>query len=179
MHVMIDLETLGTRHDATIIQLGAVLFEARPRGKLHNDKGLNRYVLVQDGMGSVDNGTIAWWLQQPNAAKVGKALETEAVPIGQALAEFTDLPTQLGLTWDDVEGVWAKPSSFNVAVLAMAFERLGSPPPWHHWSTRCAKTLFELTGGTPEVDWTGLTPHDALDDAVGQAMQVQKALAGR
>ncbi len=52
-------------------------------------------------------------------------------------------------------------------------------PPWEHWKTRCARTLFATSGGEPTIDWTGMIPHDAKDDAVGQAMQVQKAMAAR
>ena len=47
---------------------------------------------------------------------------------------------------------------------------------WGYRDGRCCRTLFNLVGGPPEIDWTGFTAHDALDDAVGQAMQVQKAM---
>jgi len=131
---------------------------------------------VQDGGGSIDNGTLAWWLRQPNAAALGDGLET-AIPLAEALRLFVEWPTEaLGIEWADVEGIWGKPSNFDVAVLQSAFARFGMLPPWDHRITRDARTLFALTGGAPEIDWTGLEAHKAFDDALGQAMQVQVAM---
>lgn len=177
--VMIDLETLGTRPDAAIVQVGALAFEARPRGRVWNEAGFNRYVLVQDGAGRIDNGTVAWWLQQPNAAKLGKALQSVAELEADVLQALVDWPGLVvpGATWEDVDTVWAKPSNFDLPVLAAAFARYGMEPPWAHWKTRCARTLFAFTGGTPQVDASGLTVHDALDDCLIQVMGVQKALS--
>lgn len=175
--VMIDLETLGTRPNAAIVQVGALAFEARPRGRVWNDKGFNEYVAVQDGAGTVDNGTIAWWLQQPNAAKLGLALMA-ANPEAHVLNQLLSWPGKVveGATWEDVDTVWAQPSNFDLPILAAAFARYGMEPPWAHWKTRCARTLFALTGGKPPVDAKGLTVHDALDDCLIQVMQVQKAM---
>jgi exodeoxyribonuclease VIII len=176
---MIDLETLGTRPDAAVIQVGAVAFEARPRGRVWNGAVFSRFVQVQDGGGSVDNGTLSWWLQQPNATRVGRALgDGTAAPLAAVLADLLAWPGTVvpGATWEDVGAVWAKPSNFDLPVLASAFARIGLEPPWAHWKTRCARTLFALTGGQPPVDATGLTPHDAGDDALLQVMAVQRAM---
>lgn len=176
MHIMIDLETVSTRPDAAIIQIGAVLFEPANGGKILNDKPFNRYTLLQDGMGAIDASTFAWWLQQPHAAKVGKKLDEEGVLLGDALADFVKWPEEAaGLKWDDIGGIWAKPSNFDIAILHTAFAKHGVNQPWAHRITRCARTLFASAGGEPEIDWTGLVAHDAFDDALGQAMQVQKA----
>lgn len=172
MDVMIDLETLGTRPDAAIIQIGAVQFEPRSGGKVLNGSGFKRYVAVQDGAGSIDHSTIAWWLQEKSAAKMGKALETQALPLLVALQEL-----DAWVNWADVGGVWSNGAAFDQPVLASAYGKLGRNTPWHYRASRCVRTLFALAGGAPSIDWTGMTPHDALDDAIGQAMQVQKAMA--
>lgn len=178
MHIMLDLETLSTRPDAAIIQIGAVLFEPVSGGKILNDKPFRRFTLVQDGQGVIDNGTLAWWLQQPYAAQMGKALDTQGVLLADALIDFANWPMQAcGLSWDAIGGLWAKPSNFDIAVLHSAFARNGMSPPWDHRLPRCARTVFETTGGAPDIDWTGLIAHDAVDDAIGQAMQLQKAFA--
>lgn len=177
MHVMIDLETLGTRPDAAIIQIGAVLFEPVSGGKILNGKGFNKHVLVQDGTGTVDHGTIAFWLQEASAKKMGEALEKRADSLHEVLEAFTSWPElEADLDWKTVGGVWANPSDFDLPILKSAYARFGSDVPWDRRATRDARTLFELVGGRPEIDWTGMTPHDAFDDAVGQAMQVQKAI---
>ena len=177
MHVMIDIETLGTRPDAMITQIGAVLFEPISGGKILNGKGFNEYVLIQDGAGSIDNGAVAFWFQEASVAKMGKALAETASPLPDVLKRFVEWPTEVhGLTWEAIQGVWANPSDFDLPILKSAFSRCNADVPWDRRATRDARTLFSLVGGKPEIDWTGFTAHDALDDAVGQAMQVQKAM---
>ncbi len=177
MHMMIDLETLGTRPDAAIIQIGAVLFEPVSGGKILNGQGFKRYTLLQDGSGTIDHSTVAWWLQEASASKMGAALETEAVPLLQALDELDSFPMKAkGLSWEAIGGVWAAPSDFDIPILKSAYARFGLGVPWERRATRDARTLFSIVGGKPEIDWTGFTAHDALDDAIGQAMQVQKAM---
>ncbi len=177
MDVMLDLETLGTRPDAAIIQIGAVLFEPFSGGKVLNGKGFMRHVLVQDGAGSVDHATIAWWLLEASAAKMGKALADRAVTLADALEDFLRWPTRAHeLSWEAITGIWAKPATFDLPIMSSAYAALGHRPPWDRRATKCAQTLFALAGGRPDIDLTGLTPHDALDDAVGQAQQVQAAM---
>ena len=177
MDVMIALETLSTRPDAAIIQIGAVLFEPKSGGKILNSKAFDCHILVQDGCGVIDHSTLAFWLQEKSAARMGEKLEEEAVPLPQALQEFIGWPSEfnLGVPWGDIGAVWAKPSNFDLSILASAFARFGIDPPWDHRKTRCARTLFSITG-EPEIDWGGFVHHDAKDDAIGQAMQVQKAM---
>ena len=77
MHVMIDVETLGTRPDAALLQVAAIAFEPFSGGKVLNGKAFNQYVMVQDNEGSIDNGTVAFWLKQNQTAqrRVAEALE--------------------------------------------------------------------------------------------------------
>lgn len=177
MDVMIDLETLGTRPDAAIIQIGAVLFEPVSGGKVLNGKGFNYHVLLQDGMGTVDHGTLCFWLQEKSAAKMGVELSMNAFPLEHVLHNFLAWPKEAhDLSWESINGVWAQPSNFDLPILRSAFARVGMDPPWDRRATRDAYTLYALAGGRPEIDRVGFTPHDAYDDAVGQAMQVQKAM---
>ena len=178
MDVMIDLETLGTRPDAAIIQIGAVLFDPRSGGRILNDKGFNQHVRYQDGIGSVDHDTLAFWLEEASAAKMGHELDTRARFLMDVLDDLREWPMEvLEVGWDTVGRVWAMPSDFDLSVLKSAHIKVGREVPWGRRVTRDARTLFDLVGGKPEIDWTGMTAHDALDDAVGQAMQVQKAMA--
>lgn len=172
---MIDIETLGTRPDAAVVQVAAVAFEPFNRGKVRNDVPFNEYVLVQDGEGSIDNGTLSWWLQQPGAKKLGKALaDGTAKPLSIVLAELRYWPEKaLGLHWGSFGAVWAKGSHFDLAILHSAYARHGQEPPWHYRAPRDLRTLFEVCGGEPQIDWTGLEPHNAVDDCIGQIMAFQ------
>jgi len=177
MHVMIDIETLSTRPDACMIQLGAVLFEPVSGGKILNGKGFNRHILVQDGSGVIDHSTLCFWLTEKSAGKMGKELSEKADPLAEVLRDFVSWPFLAHqLNWEAIGGVWAMPSDFDLPIIKSAFARLGADVPWDRRKTRDARTLFDLVGGKPEIDWTGMIPHDALDDAVGQAQQVQIAM---
>lgn len=179
MDVMIDLETIGTRPDAQILQIGAVFFEAKSRGKILNDKPFNKYCKVQDGLGSVDHDTLAFWLNQAAGNKAHPMVlgfSEKAELMEDVLADLLVWPQEIQLTWGDIETVWSKPSNFALPILASAFNKFGAEAPWDHRATRCLRTLLAIKG-EPEVDWQGLTHHDALDDAIGQAMTVQAAMA--
>lgn len=176
MHVMLNVKALGKRPDAAIIQIGAVLFEAKSGGKLYNGRGFNRHVLVQDGVGTIDHGTLCFWLGEKSAPKMGLDLSTKADPLSIVLADLVGwLKIEFNLDWNAIEGVWSKGADFDLPVIRLAFNRLGLDVPWDGRAGRCVRTLFSLTG-EPEIDWTGFTHHDALDDAIGQAMQVQIAM---
>ncbi len=178
MHCMIDIETLGTRPDAAVLQIGAVMFDPHDGGQLHNGKGFNQFVTLQHdgGGGSVDHDTLCFWLQEPGASRLGNNLMVNAQPMTVVLDMLDRWPLDLfGVEWGTVQGVWAKPVDFNLPILRSAYARCGRDAPWNRRATRDARTLFSITGH-PEVDMTGFRLHDALDDAIVQAMQVQQAM---
>ena len=64
-HGMIDLETLDTTPNATILTLGAVKFNPYNSQTPHTDLYLKVDVDVQTKMGRIVNdSTIEWWGQQ-------------------------------------------------------------------------------------------------------------------
>lgn len=182
MDIMIDLETLSTSPTAQIIQIGAVIFEPVSGGKILADKGFNMFI-EPDGKYTIDKDTIIWWLQQPNAKKMGEALEEHAVSLWDALMLFEAWPiASHQISWDAIGHVWAKPASFDFPILEHAYRSNGHrSAPWAYNKTRDVRTVFDiLNGGSdPEIDTTGFTLHNALDDAIIQAMQLQKAFGGR
>lgn len=180
MDVMLDLETLSTRTTATVIQIGAVAFEPISRGKIYQSQAFNRFVLPQDGF-AVDASTLAFWLQQQGAKYMGVSLESQGIPLATALDEFRIWPSVFGdadrdFTWADFGNVWCTAPILDFAALQHAYEVHGVDAPWTHRQLTCGRTLFHIVGEKPSIDWTGAKAHDALDDAIGQAQQVQIAL---
>lgn len=155
MHVMIDLETLGTRPDACIIQIGAVLFEPVSGGKILNGKGFNRHVLVQDGSGSIDHGTLCFWLTENSAAKMGHELSTVADPLAEVLQAFVEWPMEAHeLSWEAITGMWAAPSDFDLPILKSAYAKLGMDVPWDRRVTRDARTCSQWSvAGQRSTGW--------------------------
>lgn len=67
-HVMLDLETLGTEHDAMIISIGAVAFRFDDVPILA-DRFFYTAVDIERSSGSISPSTVNWWLKQSDEAR--------------------------------------------------------------------------------------------------------------
>lgn len=176
MHVMIDLETLGTRPDAAILQIGAVAFEKRSGGRVYDTKAFNRFVMLQDGAGTIDHGTFKFWMEQNNP-DMRKGLG-EAIPLMTALDDLINWPAteDLGFTWGNVEGIWAKGSDFDLPILRSAFARFGSEAPWPFRASRCVRTFLAEHPKIQVRGMEGLQAHDAVSDCLWQIAEIQQTM---
>lgn len=168
MHVMIDIETLGTGRDAAIVQIGAVSFDL--------DQGVTAELaadidLTDPQLGVIDADTVRFWLNQSNEARSAVLLtQSGRVPLKQALRWLANFVGGAGY-------VWAKPPQFDLRILRDAYARVGLDCPWPHYNERDLRTL--LTVGklmrAPKVRRTGVQ-HVAVDDARYQAEQALAVL---
>lgn len=173
MHIMIDLETLGTAPTSVIIAIGAVAFD-------HN--GLIDYFYkipnteTQKSLGfTTDPSTLEWWQKQSDeAASILRLAENSAVSINKVLNDLTKFITQFAT----LDGVWGNGSDFDNVILANAYKTLGLPPAWSFRHNRCYRTLKTIGKEymiLDEPEPEGI-PHNALDDAINQAKYAQKIL---
>lgn len=182
-HVMIDLETLGTKPGSVILSIGAVKFDPMA-GDLTADElvGLSaegrtfyRRVDIESclvaGM-TIDGATIEWWFH-PDRAPARKAILDDGRPwfLSQALA---DLRNFIG----DTEAVWAHGPTFDISMLEGAYQRFSQFAPWNYRAPRCTRTVFEMADRIkPGWHVKAEPPHHALQDAIIQALDVQRAHA--
>ncbi len=166
-HVMLDLETWGTVPGCAIRSIGAVRFDPQGR-EIYTSTAFYRN--VDDKFGHRDHDTVAWWDKQSDAAKA--ALETEKHPLGTALADLTEW-----WKYYQPEFLWSHGASFDVPVLAVAYWYDGSKPPWDFRKVRDTRTLFDVTAldGSKYGRAKATVAHNALDDAVAQALDVQSS----
>jgi hypothetical protein len=164
LHIMLDLETLGTKPGAVIRSIGAVAFDPRAL-----TLGAPFYANVDrascEAIGLlVDPDTEAWWAKQSPEARA--RLETDPLPIGEAISRFE-------VFWREAEGrqIWGHGASFDAPILEAAFRALGRRTPWPFSACRDTRTLYEMAGVEP--DRTDGLHHDALADAMSQAKAVQ------
>jgi len=179
MHLMLDLETLGVGPNAAIIEVGAVLFEAKPNGKILNGKPFQMFV-EPNKEARIDMSTVFWWFKQNPAARerFSKAYPAEFVSevyVAKAF-ETWEAVQDLG-GWSQIEGVWSHGAVFDQPLLESLFYRNGKRFPWHYAVSRDTRTLFSIIGGYPSIDNQGFVQHSAVDDCIMQAMMVQKAYA--
>lgn len=168
-HVMVDLETWGTRPGSALRSIGAVVFDpANPTAPL----GEAFYAVIDDAscaaIGLVkDPRTVQWWAEQSTEAKA--AFEIDPRPIGGVLREFSAWFTKVG-----GEQVWGHGASFDPVLLEAAYDAVLLEAPWKFWDVRCCRTVLAMANRRPERHAKDVH-HNALDDAKAQARAVQAA----
>lgn len=177
MHIMIDLETMGTSPDAPIVSIGAVLFDKEGIHE-HFYEVVDLKSAVKAGA-VMDPSTVIWWMEQSDEAR--GALTGEGLPISVALAEFSGWVDFLsnGQTDDVVAGVWGNGAAFDNVILAEAYKRLDMQVPWPFWKDKCYRTVKNMY---PLVTIKRVgTHHNALSDAESQAehlIRINEAAGG-
>lgn len=166
-NIMVDLETLGNGSNAVIIAIGAVQFD---------ETGLGRtFYTTVDAQSCVDIGlrmdvsTVMWWMKQSNEARAAFDLPGER--INNALHYFS---AYIAETAGDKAEVWGNGATFDNVILANAYEEAGMKKPWKYWADRCYRTMKNMY---PQITAEDVgTAHNALDDAMYQALHMVKIL---
>lgn len=184
MHLMIDVETLGTRSGSVVTQIGVCAFDINKEGVY--DKGLGINLDPQDcldyGM-KVDWSTIRWWMEQTPEAQATLPRAGTGLSIHVAMRVIQDYINDLGR----LEGVWANGQDFDLPLMANLFELAGCKVPWRYNLGRDIRTLRAVSDavndGFPEVERPQpAIPHNALSDCYAQVLWVQRmwgSLPGR
>lgn len=169
-HVMIDLETLGTRPGSMIVSIGACVFD------LDTGIGSTFYEIIDASSGAkgfnplvIDGNAIKWWMQQSEEAR-SIFNDPRARHINEVLLHFD--------RWlnEDAHAkfVWGHGASFDPVLLDAAFYSRDLKTPWSHKTIRDTRTVFELAQVSSE-DFAAGVKHNALDDAIAQAHAVIEA----
>lgn len=179
MHLMIDVETLGTRPGSVVWQIGVVAFDIEMRGNLDQGIELNLNPQEQIDLGfKVDWSTIRWWMEQSREAQA--AMPKVGLPLEVALAFVRDYVER----WGPVEGVWGNGPDFDLTAMTMLFQAADMKVPWAYNAGRDVRTTKEVVNGLglETVRVKPLIAHSALSDARAQALWVQEmwgSLPGR
>jgi len=169
--VMIDLETLATSPDAAILSIGAVKFD--PFGNETTDYDEFYLRVDVDSCDSINltvsDDTIEWWSKQSQEAQDEAFNPENRVHIKDAFEQLYKF------CWG-CKTVWSNGAAFDVVICETVFNRIGKKVPWEYWQVRDCRTLFdqELMGIDPQKP--AITAHNALDDALAQAISVQNVL---
>ena len=165
MDVMLDLETLSTRPEATILTFGACKFSPYNQEEITQGIYFRINVDEQIAIGShIDDETIAWWGRQADDVREEALGDDNRI----SLEQFTQ---ELNRFLVGVDNIWAQGPVFDIVILENLYRRLGKPCPWQFWQIRDSRTLLSTLGDPREKNKAGL--HNALEDAVSQAQAVQ------
>ena len=163
---MIDLETLSTNPNATILTIGGVKFD--PYSFTEPSQGLYFKVDVdsQTAMGrEVMQETIDWWTTQ------SKEIQEEAMGEKDRVS-LTEMVKRINKFAVGVDIFWCQGPLFDYAILQNIYKQLGNPVPWQYWQIRDSRTLFSLV--PKDLNEERKEAHNALADCHFQAKKVQK-----
>lgn len=178
-HIMLDLETLDTKTSAVVLSIGAVVFD--PMGLC----GETFYVEmtddteVQQAHGRTISGkTVNWWMQQDASAR-GLFADAETRMAGErqnthnALSAFSNFVFKHGAR---NARIWGNGADFDNLILGSLYESFNISKPWSYGKNRCYRTMKREFGENIPIKRTG-THHNALDDAITQAVHLQEIYA--
>lgn len=164
--VMLDLETLGTRHDALILQIGACYFD-RKTGEIGLGFSANVDAGEMTDEFTIDLPTVKWWFEQSDKAR--KLVTESPMPMVDALIGLSQF-----LHTPDVV-IWSH-ATFDMPILVNAFETTGIKFPVPYRNMRDIRTLMDLAQTTRVSMIREGVHHNALDDAKYQAKYVAEAM---
>lgn len=170
-HIMIDIETLGTDDNAVVTSIGAVAFD---EDSVDTEAGFTCNLNIQQQLDvgrKITRDTLLFWLKQ--APETLRATLSSPISVKAALSNMT--------SWARVSTpphvcVWGKGPSFDMTILKSLYHDFEITPFWKFWNERCVRTALMLPEAAAVKQQPGFVVHCALDDAVYQAMQVQKYL---
>lgn len=169
--VMLDFETLAVGTQPVILTIGAAKFD--PLGNEATDPQMEVLYLRLDIESQtllgreINDGTVEWWGRQTKEAQE------------EALGEPTDnnprysvlegLDKLYKFCWG-CKRVWSNGSIADVVWAETAYRQLERNTPWKFYEVRDVRTAFDL-GINPNMP--SVTAHNALEDAINQAIGIQ------
>ena len=185
VHVMVDLETMGKKHNAPIVAIGAVVFDPAT-GSI--GESFYKVVCLESSVNwgaVIDPSTVIWWLKQSSEAR-SAIVNDDAIPLQDALLQFREFVDDNVAGGSKKAQVWGNGASFDNSILRSSYDCIAEDYPWEYGNDRDVRTMVEL-GQAISFDPKTTIPfegsrHNALADAIHQARYVsaiwQRIIAG-
>lgn len=172
-HCMLDLETWGTKPGCAIRSIGAVCFE------LEGDVGSKYSANISDescqawGL-TVDPKTKEWW-EHPDRVTANKVLSQAQQPLLHVISTFESFFLR-----NRCEYIWSHGATFDVVVWEAVCHIVGVTFPWNFRNVRDTRTVYHVLKYDPTLSVVAEfgTQHVAIDDAMKQVLDLQKAFQG-
>ena len=162
-HIMIDFETLSTNPNAAVLSLGAVAFTKEGLTGEEFYVNIDGDDCIKLGL-HVSQSTVDWWAKQAQSAK--DALEVDKKTLLEAMTMFTHWVRKIGGTH-----VFGNGADFDNPILKSCYEAVGADVPFKPYNGRCYRTIKNIPG-VPKMQQRVGTHHNALDDAMSQALHL-------
>lgn len=176
--LVIDLETLGIKDDAVILQVAMVSFDNET---FEVQRGWNWFLNMHDQANNdrhIEVDTLAWWMQQSDEAR--EVIQMATRPESHSLEDFKQdfwETWKAELTFADVDCVWAQGTKDQTWMESL----LGSTP-WNYWQYKDIRTVETIAAKQgfmvkelKEKLRAKRCAHNALDDCMIQ-IEMLKAM---
>lgn len=179
IHIVLDLETMGTKQDAAIIEIGMVIFNHMGQRETANvieqwSSAVRLESSIMRG-GTVSPGTIEWWMATERTEARDNWIASPKLGILVALNAVAARILKYSAI-NPLPLIWGNGVNFDNAILKSAYERLEIKVPWGYRQDADFRTLKLLYKDVvPEPAFVG-TPHVALDDARHEAVWLSTIL---
>lgn len=164
---MLDIETLGTSHDAVITQIGALYFDP------HTGEIGDTFLRNIDIDNSIEEGhkisadSLVWWLAQPRESITWIK---DTVTPKRALNEYASFCAR------NPSVVWCH-TTFDAPIIGFACKKYNVLLPYRYLDYLDISTLVDLMGiDKNKMEWKHKKTHNALDDCLYQAEYVTVAM---
>jgi len=171
--VMLDIESLSTKTNASIMTIGAVKFDRNSfKVKEKFYKRISRKSNEQFNR-DFDEATINWWHSQSEQAKKEIFENKDRINLSTALQE-------LSIFCRGSKCVWANGVAFDIPILESAYRDCNLDCPWKFWVVRDVRTIYDI-GNMNLTVFKRLNKldkhhHNALHDCITQLLCFEQAM---
>lgn len=168
IHATIDLETIDTRPQSTVLSLGAVKFNPFADSEPYSEMYFKIQIDDQDRLGrTASDDTIEWWTKQ-DPKIMEEAFDQEgAITVEEALSKINKFVV-------GVDVLWGQGYGFDYTIIEDMYRSLSKPIPYNFWQVRDSRTLFSVCQEDPRKKIQN-DLHNALADAYYQSKAIQMA----
>lgn len=159
-HLMMDIETLGTKSFCVVVSIGVVEFDPTT-GKVGDSRYWN--IDVKDSLGyklQVSGDTLQWWMGQSHEAR--KGLFTDTYPLKTVLDELRVFCKGKGYK------VWGNSARFDLGLVENLYTLFKEDIPWSPWNEMDVRTLANLRPDIKKNYKHEGINHNALSDCYKQ-----------
>ncbi|OCV43862.1 3'-5' exonuclease, partial [Klebsiella quasipneumoniae] len=128
VHVMVDLETMGKKHNAPIVAIGAVVFDPAT-GSI--GESFYKVVCLESSVNwgaVIDPSTVIWWLKQSSEAR-SAIVNDDAIPLLDALLQFREFVSDNVAGGSKKAQVWGNGASFDNSILRSSYDCIAEDYP--------------------------------------------------
>lgn len=173
-NIMVDLETLSTYTNASIIEIAAVEFN-KDTGEIGDI--FHECIDCKDWTENerhTEGRTILWWMEQDKSL-INKFKEKNP-RLHTVLQRFRDFYNKHTLQGDDATILWGNGSTMDITILQSSYEHFKEPIPWQYWAVNDVRTIVNLNPNIKEECVFEGDKHNPIDDCKHQIKYLVKTL---